>query len=962
MKKRLISIIAVMALCAILIGSVAMAGIALIVSHLNAGDAPMTNMSIAGTQITTDNLATADYDTTFPSAIFCKENLLAAYSPATSGIASTMIVEDHVVITVTDNDPYMYLTMAEFTAGKFLAVSYSTSNATDCQFQFYLNFGTGATEECMRTAPLTVDGEWHLMIIDISDLVNEDSKASFFRIDPLMCDNGIPSDASIAIEYVAFFDTEEDAKSFHYAEYLRYVEENTEVDENAHVYWPATPYRPKKDLVEEDTAAGSLTYTPSEDGSTVTISYQAGGETYTYTVPNDNNYLFGGFAGTDDLGRPLNSSEDVGVIGENGEKHVGLFYFLWHGLHGSNALYDLQKIIDENGLETAGKVSSGLYGNVSDFHWFAEPLYGYYHSDPWVMRKHAELLTNAGVDFLYFDATNGYAYTSQALQMMKILHELNEQGYDAPQIVFYTNSASNSTVSQIYNAIYASNLYPDTWFCLNGKPVIVATERSNSIRTSGEFSPEIKEFFTFKESQWPQEAMQKNGWPWIDWSWPQRVYTNAEGGETAMSISIAQHNNAAVFSASSLYGNFKNRGRSYGSTAKQVASWNPRIALEYADLYQADNKMTDYGYNFQAQWDHAVESDVQFALVTGWNEWIAQRQDGLTTLGDDDKVAFIDCASMEFSRDAEMMRGGYFDNYYMQLIANIERFKGDAPVIVQDSRKPINVTGDFDQWDDVPVTYTDPKGDTANRNGKGYGDVTYTDTSGRNDIVSSKITHDTKNIYFYAKTVSTITMYDNNSSWMQLYLDVDRDTSTGWYGYDYLVNSSTTGYFVTNVAKYTGTNGEYGFTNVGKASYRASGNQMMIEVPLELLGISDYSKINMEFKWADSDTTYTTMEQFYTEGDVAPLGRLNYVYQNHLPGVSEPVEEDTSTTEPTTEPATSTEPPSIETTESEPAATTAAPETTPSGGGCGSAVASAALITLVAAASVATVCIRKKKE
>ena len=221
MKKRLVSIIAAVSLFAILIGSVA--GAAMMVVNSGKKQASTEGLPSAGSPIATDKLAETDYDTTFPSTIFCKENLLAAYSPMTSGIASTMVVEDYVVITAADNDPYMYLTMAEFTAGKFLAVSYSTSDATDCQFQFYLNFGTGATEECMRTAPLTVDDEWHLMIIDVSELVNEESKASFFRIDPLMCDDGIPSGASLSIEYIAFFDTEEEANAFRYDEYLRYV-------------------------------------------------------------------------------------------------------------------------------------------------------------------------------------------------------------------------------------------------------------------------------------------------------------------------------------------------------------------------------------------------------------------------------------------------------------------------------------------------------------------------------------------------------------------------------------------------------------------------------------------------------------------------------------------------------------------------------------------------------------------
>ena len=58
---------------------------------------------------------------------------------------------------------------------------------------------------------------------------------------------------------------------------------------------------------------------------------------------------------------------------------------------------------------------------------------------------------------------------------------------------------------------------------------------------------------------------------------------------------------------------------------------------------------------------------------------------------------------------------------------------------------------------------------------------------------------------------------------------------------------------------------------------------MMISVPLEALGITDYSKIYVEFKWVDSKVPVDTMERFYTSGDAAPLGRLNWIYQNYIP-------------------------------------------------------------------------------
>jgi hypothetical protein len=60
---------------------------------------------------------------------------------------------------------------------------------------------------------------------------------------------------------------------------------------------------------------------------------------------------------------------------------------------------------------------------------------------------------------------------------------------------------------------------------------------------------------------------------------------------------------------------------------------------------------------------------------------------------------------------------------------------------------------------------------------------------------------------------------------------------------------------------------------------------MMISVPFEMLGIDNYERVYIEFKWADADSEkkYTTMEDFYLYGDVAPLGRLNWIYQNYIP-------------------------------------------------------------------------------
>jgi len=719
--------------------------------------------------------------------------------------------------------------------------------------------------------------------------------------------------------------------------------EDAEETEGETAYaWPDPTYA-EIETGEYDVDPGSLSYKTSEDGQTVTIEYMVNGEKVSYTVPNDKNYLFGGFSATDDLNRPLYDSNEVGSYGTNGEHYVGLFYFLWHGEHGDKGIFDLQKIIDQYGasnqegvLTGASTIASGAFGPKGAMHWFAEPLYGYYYArDTWVMRKHVELLTNSGIDFLYIDVTNGVTYIRNALKLMDILHEFNEMGYDAPQIVFYTHTDSRNVVRELYSNIYSKNIHPDTWFYVDGKPVIVA-----------EYEDNIDDFFTIKLPQWPNESRKKNGWPWMDWTWPNRPFKDSEGNDSAINVSIAQHNGSVRFSSSAFYGDFSNRGRSFGY---------PRSNMEFLKKYRAefdnDPTLTNQGLNFQYQWDHAHKADVEFVLVTGWNEWVAQRQDG-SAVGDPNTVFFVDTASMEFSRDAEMMRGGYFDNYYMQLTYNIQKLKGTAPIIVQDSRKPINVTGDFSQWDDVLVTYYDPSGDTVDRNCTGFGLQKLTDTSGRNDIVASKVTSDSKNIYFYVETAQDITKYDTSSTWMQLFINMDSE-QTGWYGFDYIINYAAKNDFTTTVAKYSGDNGAFKFEEVGEVSYRVKGNQMMIAVPLSMLGTEDYRELEIDFKWADSDTVITTMEQFYCEGDAAPLGRMNFTYQNYIEGSSEITYPERVTEAPTdapTEPAT--DPATEAPTESE----TEAPKES----GCGSAVGSIAAVALISISTAAI--IRRRKE
>lgn len=560
-------------------------------------------------------------------------------------------------------------------------------------------------------------------------------------------------------------------------------------------------------------------------------------------APNNNNNTFGPLVGVSDTGLVIDGmNSSVGVVEE--EKYVGLFYFLWLGEHGDYGVYDNMKILAQ--YSDAARNTS-RWGPVGSMHFYTEPLYGYYKSnDRWVMRKHVEQLTNAGVDFLYIDCTNGYPYIENAKALMSILHEYNTMGWDAPKVVFYTHTDSSGTITQLYNSIYATKYYPDTWFCLEGRPVVVGFEN--------ELSTQLRNFFTVREAQWPNESSQRvNGWPWISFFKWNEVYYNDSGKREAISVSVAQHCSTVTFSIASLYGPTRDRGRSYRNG-------------NYNDSYNGDNSYL-YGYNFQETWDRAIKEDVPVVLVTGWNEWVAQRQrsEGSHT------IIFIDCFDVEFSRDCEMAKGYYFDNYYMQLMYNINRYKGTAPTLIQPQRHDGCIRSMAD-WVDVQVDYLDAKGDAIERNTHGFGYTSYVNQTNRNDITNAKVCFDSQNFYFYVKCTKNILLNGVGTN-LNLYLNTDMSASTGWYGYDYILDFE-------NVNRYTGNGKTYSYTKSASVEHTLEGDELMITVPRSALGLTS-DEIKFSFKWVDGTQKITTMEQMYTDGDTAPHGRLNYLFQNY---------------------------------------------------------------------------------
>lgn len=100
---------------------------------------------------------------------------------------------------------------------------------------------------------------------------------------------------------------------------------------------------------------------------------------------------------TDALARSLPLSADTSA--PRADRFVGMFYFLWHNTTGGKSLhedgpYDIGRILarDPDALK---RPESPFWGPIGMYHYWGEPLYGYYQStDPWVLRRHAQLLAD----------------------------------------------------------------------------------------------------------------------------------------------------------------------------------------------------------------------------------------------------------------------------------------------------------------------------------------------------------------------------------------------------------------------------------------------------------------------------------------------------------------------------------------------------------------------------------------
>jgi hypothetical protein len=540
---------------------------------------------------------------------------------------------------------------------------------------------------------------------------------------------------------------------------------------------------------------------------------------------------------TDELGRSLPTHELVGRPRPN--RFVGIFYFIWMGSH-STELYDINELLKAN-------PDDPQYGPPGKFHWWGKPLFGYYRSDDrWVIRRHAQMLAAAGVDVMIFDVTNGFTYDPAVLAICEVMTEMRARGEQTPSIAFITWAPTEKVVGHLYETFYKPEKFKDLWFIWKGKPLILANESKMTQEWKDYFTVRTTWFHARPERWWGDG---QNKWCWGD-IFPQTPgWTESPDKPEQISVSAATHPTGNI-------------GRSHRDGIQP-----PPHLFASAE-----------GRQFAQQFERALAVAPEFVFITGWNEWVAQRFiDGRAPMFLGKPLPkggtyFVDQFNHEYSRDLEPLSDAFGDAYYYQMTSFIRRYKGARPIPAAPSDPAMRVNGNFAKWQSVEPEYRSFTNDTTPRSHDGWKDQPrFENRTGRNDLVAAKVVRSSDAVLFHVRTAEPITSPDRGN-WMTLLIDSDSDASTGWMGYDLLVNrrrGARTATIERNV------DGRWAWQAAGSAEYRVAGNELELAVPMTLFGGGQPVR-SFDFKLADNLPDEPEWRDLYTTGDVAPIGRFNW--------------------------------------------------------------------------------------
>lgn len=624
---------------------------------------------------------------------------------------------------------------------------------------------------------------------------------------------------------------------------------------------------------------------------------------------------------TDALGRKMPNYDEVGPIKNDQRRIVGIFYITWHtqGLKDLEQPYraDVSKILEQD--PTARLKANHPLWYTNSYHW-GEPEMGYFLSqDEYVIRKDMSMLSDAGVDVLVMDVTNAVRYWDEWDFMFKIMQQMKTEGTKVPKFCFWSfNGPAITVVQDLYDKVYKEEKYKDLWFYWDNKPLLLYNgkpeldaNRSGITHPNPHYDPdaltnpnnphyqdpdyteefykdytkEVKEFFTLRTMWWGYYEWGGERFVGTEDNWsfgysladervknlsPLELLSTHKGKREQAAVTTAQH---PVTMTKENMGVGKSWSREFGQP--KLNEYDLPDSAYVPWLGKTVKNPVEYGIYFQERWDETLEANPEFLYINDWNEWTAgkyQPEGGGTTpwLGRDNPFFFVDQYNAEFNRGIQPMKGGYTDNYYMQMAQNIRKYKGVRPTPRQKGFNKITIDGSFNDWKKINNEFRDTKADIFHRDAIGYAGIHYVNNSGRNDIITSKVSIDKNNIYFYVETSNLITNYSDNN-WMLLLIDADNNSDTGWFGYDYLINKNVKSNNVTTLMEYNG----YKWIQLADVNYSNGEKELEVAIPRSLLKLNQ-NKLVLDFKWADNPEDLNDPISFCVNGDTAPNRRFNY--------------------------------------------------------------------------------------
>ncbi len=595
------------------------------------------------------------------------------------------------------------------------------------------------------------------------------------------------------------------------------------------------------------------------------------------------------WVGSDALGRTMPGFADVGPVKKDQRRVVGIFYITWHS-DSANKLKspfaaDVSKVLAAD--PSARLDAKHPLWTEGSYHW-GEPEAGYFLSkDEYVIRKDMSMLADAGVDVLVMDVTNAVRYWDEWNVVFPVMQKMKAEGNKVPQFCFWAfNGPVITVVQDLYEKIYKAEKYKDLWFMWDGKPLLLyngnpSVDSTGPQATKEDYSHEVKSFFTLRTMWWGYYEWAGKRFVGTEDNWsfgydmcdkrvssmnPDDLVSLHNGKREESAVTPAQH-------PSSLVG--KSWTRDKGEPELNEQDLPVRTFVPW--LGKTVEHPEGYGIYFQQRWDEAIKSNPQFLYINDWNEWTAGKYhpaEGQTTdfMRRKSPYFFVDQYNAEFNRCVQPMKGGYTDNYYMQMAQNIRRYKGVRPIPELHGYSTIKIDGDFRDWKQAKVEYRDTTGDTTHRDYNGYGGLHYKNDSGRNDIITSKVAVGRDMIYFYAEAHDALAPH-TGPNWMLLLIDADKNPKTGWFGYDYLINKSIVDAKTTTIMRFDPKTKAW--VEVGKLGYRYNGKTLELAVPRKLLGLEG-GAFTLDFHWCDNPADLIDPISLCVNGDSAPNRRFNY--------------------------------------------------------------------------------------